>query len=122
MSNDADIYEEPNSKPEFITFPEPLCVVEGEPARFTTRLNGKPTPRVLWFKDDGILADVSVLLCCFFQSKSYYRPLRTVRHLQTSNCQRNKLEYYKRYIHYLFAQLVVAICKGGGFEKYQTVR
>ncbi|XP_072047546.1 titin-like isoform X2 [Amphiura filiformis] len=57
MIKESEIFEEPPSKPDFITFPEPLCVVEGESARFTTRLSGNPTPRVLWYKDNGILAN-----------------------------------------------------------------
>ena len=59
LIKEPEIYEEPPSKPEFITFPEPLCVVEGESARFTTRLSGNPVPRVLWFKDQDIMANVS---------------------------------------------------------------
>ena len=37
-----------NSAPIFVQKPEPLCVLEGEVARFCCRIIGHPKPRVIW--------------------------------------------------------------------------
>lgn len=47
------------SPPQFVTTPESCEAVEGDLARFTVRLVGNPIPRVIWYKDNIMQADVS---------------------------------------------------------------
>ena len=48
------------SPPQFVTTPESCEAVEGDLARFTVRLIGNPIPRVIWYKDNIMQADVSL--------------------------------------------------------------
>lgn len=56
----GDAFPEPEAEPPiFVKVPEPVCVREGEPARFSCRVTGHPQPRILWYKGDTLLVTTS---------------------------------------------------------------
>ncbi|XP_041477901.1 uncharacterized protein LOC121425834 isoform X6 [Lytechinus variegatus] len=50
--DDSKFPSEEFSRPELVTVPEPVSILEGENARFSCRISGVPAPRVSWFRED----------------------------------------------------------------------
>nr|XP_054753173.1 muscle M-line assembly protein unc-89-like [Lytechinus pictus] len=50
--DDSKFPSEEFCRPELVTVPEPVSILEGENARFSCRISGVPAPRVSWFRED----------------------------------------------------------------------